>query len=243
MNNAKQMTINDAQPIDPLTFGPTLVVAPHPDDESLGCGGTIARLRQAGVPVFALMVSDGSASHPNSASYPAQRLRDVREAEALNALALLGVSAEAITFMRQPDSKVVMPGEVDFEDAVAVVTEVLAHAKPATVLVPWQRDPHRDHRATWQIMNATLDRLPERPRRLAYFVWLWELAQPADWPQPGEVQTWRVDIGPVLDLKKRAIAAHISQVTRLIADDPTGFYLSPDLLRHFDRPDEFYFET
>ncbi|RZK45444.1 MAG: hypothetical protein EOO59_21060 [Hymenobacter sp.] len=42
------------------TLGPTVVLVPHPDDEALGCGGLLALLRQAGQPVAAVLVSDGS---------------------------------------------------------------------------------------------------------------------------------------------------------------------------------------
>lgn len=63
-----------------MIWGRTLVVAPHHDDESLGCGGAIALLRQHGCPVHALMVSDGMRSHPHLAAYPAARPRAVRRA-------------------------------------------------------------------------------------------------------------------------------------------------------------------
>ena len=53
---------------------------------------------------------------------------------------------------------------------------------------------------------------------------------------------WRVPIGQVLDQRNRAIAAHRSQVTHLIDDDPTAFYLSPELLAHFDNPRELFLE-
>jgi LmbE family N-acetylglucosaminyl deacetylase len=230
-------------PLDPLTLGSVLVVAPHPDDESLGCGGTVARLRQADVPVHVLMVSDGTMSHPHSPTYPAARLRAVREAETIEALRRLGVSAEDVTFLRQPDARVATPEQPEFDNVVALIVDVLARVRPGAVLLPWRRDPHRDHRAVWQLTDAALTQLPDRPRRLEYMVWLWERADPADWPRPGEVRAWQVDIGSVLAVKKEAIAAHQSQVTRLIDDDPTGFYLSPALLRHFDRSDEFYFEA
>ena len=68
------------------SFGRTLVVAPHQDDESLGCGGAIALLRELGHPVHALFVTDGSMSHPTSLRYPAPKLSQLREQEALAAL-------------------------------------------------------------------------------------------------------------------------------------------------------------
>lgn len=231
----------------PLTdlhpLGSTLVVAPHPDDESLGCGGTIALLRQLGLPVHVLFVSDGTMSHPDSPTYPADRLRRVREAEALAALEILGVGLVDATFMRQKDTQVATSGGPGFAEAVAFVAQLLTRLQPATVLVPWRRDPHCDHRASWQIINEVLKTRTTPPRVLEYPIWLWELGNEADMPGVAEVTVWRVPIEPVFGQRSRAIAAHRSQVTRMIGDDPTGFYLSPDLLRHFSQPRELFLEA
>ncbi len=218
------------------------MVAPHPDDESLGAGGAIALLRDAGLPVQVLFVSDGSKSHPNSPSYPATRLRDLRESEAREALNVLGVLPEDALFLRLPDTQVPTPDNPDFDDAVNRVVNLIWSFGPDTILVPWRRDPHRDHRATWQIFHRAVALLAIQPRLLEYPIWLWELGQDADQPRPGEVQVIRLAIDSVVARKKAAIAAHRSQVTRLIDDDPTAFYLSPDLLAHFDVPHELFFE-
>lgn len=224
-------------------LGPALVVAPHPDDESLGCGGTIARLRQRGQVVHVVFVSDGTMSHPNSPGYPANRLRQLRESEALEALRLLAVSAEQATFMRLKDRQVPTPGSPGFADAVALVQTILTQVGPATVFVPWRRDPHPDHRASWQILNSAIMSQQNPPRVLEYPIWLWELGQQPDMPTPGEVRVWRVPTMSVRKQRNEAIAAHRSQVTRLIDDDPTAFYLSPELLRYFDKPDELFLEA
>ena len=232
-----------ARPISDVTrFGRTLVVAPHPDDESLGAGGAIALLRDANVPVHVLFVSDGSQSHPNSPGYPAQRLVGLRENEAREALRILNVSLDGATFMRLPDTRVPIPGDDHFGPAVQTVVDYLAGLRPDTVLVPWRRDPHRDHRAVWQLLYTAVGELPNPPRWLEYPIWLWELGGPDDQPRPDEVNVFRLSIDPVVHQKKEAIAAHRSQVTRLIDDDSTAFYLSPDLLAHFDVPYELFFE-
>ena len=83
-----------------------LIVAPHPDDETLGCGGAIALLRQLNVSVKVLIVSDGTKSHPNSLTYPPPALKELRERESLAALAILGVASEAVTFLGMPDGAV-----------------------------------------------------------------------------------------------------------------------------------------
>ncbi len=223
-------------------IGNVLVIAPHPDDESLGCGGTLALLRGQGFTVHVLFVSDGTMSHPNSSAFPAERLRQLRESEALEALRLLNIPPQNAIFMHQKDTQVATPDSPDFAGAAAFVGQLLATLKPATVLVPWRRDPHRDHRASWQILAGALGQLAVRPRVLEYPIWLWELGKAADMPRPNEMIVWRVPIQSVMAQRNRAIAAHQSQVTRLINDDPAGFYLSPDLLAHFNYPRELFLE-
>ena len=68
-----------------------LILAPHPDDESLGCGGLIAQCCAAGTPPHVVILTDGCNSHPNSQTHPPERLRHLREEEAREALLLLGM--------------------------------------------------------------------------------------------------------------------------------------------------------
>ncbi|AQG79320.1 PIG-L deacetylase family protein [Spirosoma montaniterrae] len=234
---ARAMPTGDLEKMDSV-----LVIAPHPDDESLGCGGTIARLRERNIPVHVLFVSDGTMSHPNSPGYPAERLRDLREAEALDALRVLNVPPENATFMRLKDRSVPLPDNPDFPSAAAFVANLLRTLRPATIFAPWRRDPHPDHRASWQLLRTALEHHRARPRVFEYLIWLWELGSETDMPRPDEMIVWRVPIDRVLEQRDRAIAAHRSQVTRLIDDDPAGFYLSPELLTHFKAPRELFLE-
>ena len=80
-----------------------LVVAPHPDDESLGCGGLIAKLAAAGRLFHTLFVTDGGASHSASFKWPRRRLAAQREWEAADALHFLGIGGHARTFLRLRD--------------------------------------------------------------------------------------------------------------------------------------------
>lgn len=224
-------------------WGRTLVVAPHPDDESLGCGGAIALLCQAAMCLHVLFVSDGTGSHPHSQKYPAPALRALRETEAREALLRLGVSSPAPVFLRLPDGAV--PGEQTqgFTEAVTLCRREIERVQPQTLLLPWRRDPHPDHRATSQIVRAALLAHPHAVGVLEYPIWAWERAAPGDLPRADEVQGFRLDIAPVAEAKRHAIDAHQSQVTHLIDDDPQGFWLSPEVLAHFARPWEVYLEA
>lgn len=223
-------------------FGKTLIIAPHQDDESLGCGGTIALLRKAGIPVHAAFISDGSMSHAHSKKYPYKTLVALRETEAINALQILGVDKQHISFLRLQDSKLPDEQKPDFQEAVYLVKELLLQIQPQTILLPWRRDPHKDHRATWQIVDHAAKEANKSIRKLEYLIWLWERGNVEDLPQTGECKVWKINIEQTLLQKKNAVAAHISQTTSLIDDDPQGFTLSAEVLAHFDKTEEIFIE-
>ena len=222
--------------------GSALVVAPHPDDETLGCGGAIALLRALGYPVQVLVVSDGTLSHPRSLKYPAPRLQALREAETLEALSSLGVSKTDVTFLRLPDGAIPTSTSPGIRGAVAHCRTCLERLLPETIFVPWRFDPHPDHRATWKLIRTALLYLDASPRVLEYPIWDWDLAQQGDAVNFANVVGWRLDVRAVLETKLRAIAAYRSQTTSLIDDDPEGFQLTPAMLANFARPWEMYLE-
>jgi hypothetical protein len=74
-----------------------------------------------------------------------------------------------------------------------------------------------------------------------YPVWLWKKGSPADWPTETEILPFRLEIGSVIERKKQAIAAHRSQTSNLIPDDPNGFLFSADLLKPFTGDYEYFF--
>src|SRR5690242_4645032 len=90
--------------------GPVLVLAPHPDDESLGCGGLIAACCARGQDVYVVILTDGAGSHPHSRDYPAARLSRLREEEARAAVAALGLADDRISFFGLPDGRAPLRG-------------------------------------------------------------------------------------------------------------------------------------
>ena len=221
--------------LDAIAGGGLVVVAPHPDDESLGCGGILAKARDLGIAVRLVVLSDGAGSHPNSQNYPPARLRALREEETCHAMAALGYSRDVIRFIGLPDASVPTSGPqaTTAQDAIlAAVREIAAEA----VLVTWSGDPHCDHVAAAKLVDGLQDKIGNA-RVFAYPVWGWTL--PPEHEVGAAPRGCRIDIAKYLPAKAKAIAAHRSQTTNLIDDDPDGFRLAPETLAHFQGPFEF----
>jgi LmbE family N-acetylglucosaminyl deacetylase len=205
--------------------GSLLVVAPHPDDESLGCGGFIALTARAGCKVVVAALTDGEASHPNSRAYPPAALAQLRKSELRKAMTVLAGPAVRVETFGAPD------GQLQAHEAQAQSWLAnLGRPDPfQVVLATWDADPHPDHKAAFRI--AARQAAQWGAALFAYPIWGLTLADKAD---AGPVAPClRLDISAVLDLKRRAVAAHQSQTTGLIEDDPHGFRLSPaDVSRH-----------
>lgn len=224
--------------------GPVLIVAPHADDESLGCGGLIAALREQETEVHGWLVSDGTMSHPNSVSHPAEHRQAIREAEFSRACLQLGVVAEQLRFFRLPDTKVPKPGDPDFAQATAQIAEPLRQLNPGSIFTPWRRDPHGDHRATTALIRAAIAQTKWSGDLYEYPIWLYELAARGDAPHPEEVGVYTFEVSEAqLDKKKKAIQTHASQLGKIIHDDSDAFSLQPQMLAHFLTPTEYYYRT
>jgi LmbE family N-acetylglucosaminyl deacetylase len=113
---------------------PAVVIAPHPDDETLGAGGLIAAQRRRGIPVKIIAVTDGEAAYADALG-----LGEIRRGEQQAAANELGVEASDIVRLGLPDSNVAA-----FEQKLTDC--VRPFVRPGTLLVaPWSGDPHPDH--------------------------------------------------------------------------------------------------
>ncbi|GHB67615.1 PIG-L deacetylase family protein [Persicitalea jodogahamensis] len=242
------MNKGSSQKIRKLTIenmgSPVLILAPHADDESLGCGGLIAALCAAEVPVHVWLISDGTMSHPNSIAYPAMKRQEVREAEFRQACVHLGVQEGMLHFFQLPDTRVPLPDTEDFDRTVSQVSALFQKLNPQTVFTPWRRDPHCDHKATTALIREVISQTRWTGTLYEYPIWLYELASEGDAPHPGEVQVSVFEVAEnFLIKKKEAIECHASQLGQVIHDDPDAFCLQPHVLAHFLTPIEFYYRT
>jgi LmbE family N-acetylglucosaminyl deacetylase len=145
---------------------PTLIVVPHPDDETLGAGGLIARLRSSGIEITIVAVTDGEHAYPDT-----EHLGKVREQEQNAALGRLGVGSEQVHRLRFTDSGVAA-SEERLKDVLLTLVASDMH-----VVSPWQKDFHPDHEACGRAAEAVA-RL-KKTKLTSYFFWTWHRGTPA----------------------------------------------------------------
>ena len=232
-----------ARPLPEIDTTSCVVLAPHPDDESLGCGGTIARKRAAGSAVTIVIATDGERS--DRESRPTPEIARVRREEACAAAAQLGVDAASVVFLGLPDGAL----ETCCDELRGLVSEVLETKRPVQVFVCSGADNHPDHRALNRAAREAAG--PLRVAVLEYPVWAW-ISQPLAFAagndvKPGALASLlglvhqrdrlkRVRLGPHRSTKRAAIACHTSQHG---TGSPRGG-IPPEMLAAFDAPYEIF---
>lgn len=222
--------------------GNLLVLAPHPDDESLGCGGLIALLREAGSSVSVIFVTSGSASH-TSKTHPPNTLSKVRELEAIKACADLGVHLSNLHFLRAPDSKLDGLSKKVHAQIVRKISDIIEEGEYTAIALPWRRDPHPDHRVVNRLGEMALSKTDSNLTKFEFPIWLWKNGKKADWPLDGETVAYKLNIDSVFEKKWLAIERHCTQLGKVIFDDPNGFELTEELLQPFKHSIEYFFIT
>jgi len=190
-----------------------LVLAPHPDDEILACGGLLTAMARRQDDVHLIAVTDGEGSHPGSSLWPPSRLRTERHLESERALACLGYDVSQLVWQRLG----MIDGQVQnsAQTLIALLSEDLRPND--VVLSTWRHDGHCDHEAVGhcaaQAVANSGARLLEMP------VWAWHWAQPDDpripWAQARKLML----TDHQLERKRQAICAH---TTQLQSDPSTG---------------------
>lgn len=194
---------------DQASSGKTvLVLAPHADDETLGCGGVISRLASEGSKVVvAVLTGHGAAEkHPIFDRSVFDRVRD----EAKRAHACLGVS-ETI-YRELPAAQLT---EVPMHELNRVVHEVFAEVEPQTVFVPFPFDLHEDHRRVFAAASVAWRPTTPMGRRIEA-VYAYETPSETHWNahtiEPGFSPNVWMDISDHLETKLEAFSCFESQV-------------------------------
>ena len=227
-----------------------LVVAPHPDDETLGCGVTIMRKLDAGTPVKVAIATDGRRSS-ESKVMSAEELVRVRRQEALEATGRLGLGPDDVVFLDFEDQ--------GLADNLAELTERLATLvegfQPEELLVASVLDHHPDHHAVGQAARRLLDAGAFDGRVAEYPMGFWRTMPWRGRPRGAARTAWSFLSGSLsavarlrpelvrtdgyLDRKRHVLDAYASQLTNLTGE-AEWWTLDDPFLEHFLGPYEVH---
>jgi N-acetylglucosamine malate deacetylase 1 len=175
-----------------------LVLAPHPDDETFGCGGTIRMLADRGVAVDVVFLTRGEngLAGGNGNPHDHQQLAETRTREARNACEVLG--ARSIVFLDGSDMRLGEEPEI-----AGQIAQLLAKTNYQRIFSPWPQDSHSDHQATFcHLREAVI------ATKKTFSFWLYEIWKPLP------ANTY-VPIDLTIDAKRQAIDQYQSQLSQL----------------------------
>lgn len=202
-----------------------LVIAPHPDDEALGCGAAIAAAAEAGHRLTIVCVTDGALSHPNSLKWPKTRLAALRAHELQQSVDVLTKGTGSIIRLGYGDQASPTAAS-KIREAGDHLIKRLADNRPNVIWSSWEHDPHIDHKNAAEIAKY-LKAIDPTLTLLFYPVW----GRFIDAPLPREI--WYFDGKPFEQLKFNAMRSHKSQMTQFIDDDDQGFVMTEIMQNHF----------
>jgi LmbE family N-acetylglucosaminyl deacetylase len=214
-----------------------IVVAPHPDDETLALGGLIASMTANGMAVIVVTASDGEGSHPLSVTVTPDELRALRRGESRRALHVLADG--------QPGN--VLNVQLHLRDGhLAAVQEdlteqLLKYLTPQDLcFATWEFDGHPDHEAVGRAAKKASEL--SGARLLEYPVWTWHWATPDERSIPWD-RARRVELSDESQQRKqRALECYQSQILPIGDAFGDEAIVAPTDLLHFQRPFEVVFE-
>lgn len=178
-----------------VQHGKILVLSPHPDDDAIGCGGTLRLHSENSSEIKVVYLTDGSNGSEKTISKDAKkRLVETREDEAKEAAALLGVSS--LAFWRYEDGQI-----SNNKITQKLLASLISSFKPDIIYTPSFLDPHPDHYETCKILYSTL-----KQNDFDGEIWSYEVWSPL-------YANRIINVDKTYDKKELAILAHKSQIS------------------------------
>ena len=181
-----------------------LIIAPHADDEILGCGGTIARLCKEGKEVYILIMTNGSIGAPEL--FSAEFMVSLRK-EAIAAHKLLGVKETFFAEFPAPALNAFPECKLSTE-----ISKVISNLSPDTVFIPHPGDMHQDHKAVYR--SALVSMRPQSVHKVRQIL-IYETLSETNWGPMNEkpfVPNCFIDVSEHFDKKIESFTCFKSQL-------------------------------
>lgn len=220
-----------SQDSDRRLAGPWAILAPHPDDESLGIGGLLAARAAQGKTSFVAFLTDGSGSHRDAPAWSPAQVGRARRGEARRAMSMLTLASRPL-FLGWEDAAPAAEGTALFLRTVARLVVWCRRHRVRTLVTTWVGEPHCDHVAAAMLGRAVS--AAGAIRHLEYLVWGWTLADLDQRVRRRRVLSFDVAAGR--PLQRRALACHRSQFGGRILGASQRFRLPDAMVGLIGRP-------
>jgi LmbE family N-acetylglucosaminyl deacetylase len=226
-------------PFHGISNQPALVIAPHPDDETFGCGALISLKRMAGIPVRVIFLTSGEAVGSGVNDRPEAVIR-ARQAQAIAACRHLGVDAADVRWLNLPDGKLPHTGHPGFDEALKRLSAELDDFPAGEIFCPHPQDVHADHVAAAELVREAVLLSRRPPRVIFYPIWMWYHASPGLGTRLAVDGAWRLD-GKTVKLKKAAAISEYLDAPKSSSGLPYCGKLPWGFLWNFQHAAEVFF--
>jgi LmbE family N-acetylglucosaminyl deacetylase len=166
-----QMTIYFLSEVNlPQEGDRVLIFAPHPDDETIACGGYINESAKRGAEVYLVLITDGNR----------RNLKELRYIEFENAACILGVPKENLIYLDYPDSRLAM---INYAELKGILAEQIEEIQPEILFYPHPDDNHKDHSTVGKIIEDILQEMREKVEVKEYLGEYEELVKEEVWEE------------------------------------------------------------
>ena len=191
-----------------------IVFSPHQDDETIGCGGMIARKRSQGTPVKVVFLTDGRYGRPDWIE--PENIIKYRQKEASSALDILGIESSQRQFLNEADGSLTQLSLEKRSQLITKLVEILQSFEAEEVYVPHHHDGHPDHEATYSLVRSAIEASKMQIELLQYPIWmLWRNPLSSREYLQKNSNAYRLSLGNFKEKKHQAIEVYKSQTPNL----------------------------
>lgn len=222
-----------------VSVSPVVIIAPHPDDETFGCGGLIALKREKGADVHVIFLSCGEGAHRNCCKTSEYAVGNARTLNAQAAVTLFGLLEGNLSWLDFSDGAIPAKDDAHTE-MIEGLADLIFACNPAEVYTPVPFDCWLDHERAFDLVEAAVAQSGVTCQLFGYPVWMWHNLRLRDLNRLKGWQAFRLEIGQVLDKKQAAMHQYLDSVNPSCGIPWCG-NLPPGFLKPFHRSDEIFF--
>lgn len=234
----RRMWITRMIPCAEVTKNSALIIAPHPDDETIGCGGLLAGKIALKVKVHVIFMTEGDKSLARTELISEKKVGTIRKELALKAMRILGVPEDSIKWIGLSDEKIPQKKDSIFINAVKTLVAEFERVRPEEIYCPHFNDAILDHASVARIVQEAVRLIAIKPRLIYYPVWLWFNSS---WKIHDHIdisKAWKISIRECREQKNRALEIYFNSIFQ-----PLGIPFCGDLPRSIHRASRSKYEV